>query len=190
MEKTPITDPATLEGEAVDWPALDPAERYRRCAWEGLLIIQRTDDAVWSTYGEEAWETYSQATRPGWAGPIGRKLAEDHPDDFTPDIEGALKLMAAYGAEVWGSGVRTVTHPRKVSETEGNINIINHGCPQWRTFKDDMKGQFPCNKACGLEMDSVVKAGLGETFEVETTKGRPMGDPVCVWRVTKVQDKA
>lgn len=174
-----------LEGTELTWPALAPEERYRRCAWEGLLIIQRTDEHVWENQGPEAWLRFSDETRPGWSGPIGHKLAEDHPDDFTADIPGALKLMAAYGAEVWGSGYRGVTHIRQIDETEGRLTITNHGCPQWRAFSAEMRGRFPCNKACGREMDSVVKAGLGEDFEVETTHGRPLGDDDCVWRVRR-----
>jgi hypothetical protein len=176
---------ADLGGTPLDWPALSPQERYRRCAWEGLLIIQRTDEHVWQHQGPQAWQEFSDETRPGWAGPIGRKLAEDHPEDFTADIPGALKLMAAYGAEVWGSGYRGVTHINQMSETEGHLTITDHGCPQWRAFSDEMRGQFPCNLACGREMDSVVRHGLGEAFEVETTQGRPMGHDNCVWTVRK-----
>ena len=185
MEMDMQGDPAAPAATELTWTALDPAERYRRCAWEGLLIIQRTDEYVWETQGPEAWEVYSDATRPGWAGPIGRKLVADHPDEFTPDIDGALKLMAVYGAEVWGSGYRGATRIEKVDEGEGRLNIIDHGCPQWRAFSAEMRGEFPCNKACGREMDSVVKYGLGNDFEVVTTQGRPMGDDVCVWRVRK-----
>lgn len=174
-----------LEGEPLEWTPLDPAERYRRCAWEGLLIIQRTDEHVWENQGPEAWEKYSDETRPGWAGPIGRKLAKDHPEEFSHDIEGALKLMAVYGAEVWGSGYREVTHIRKIDGEEGRLTITDHGCPQWRAFSEEMRGVFPCNKACGREMDSVVKQGIGENFEVVTTQGRPFGDDNCVWRVRK-----
>ena len=177
-----------LEGTELTWPALTPEERYRRCAWEGLLIIQRTDEHVWDNQGPEAWQAFSDETRPGWAGPIGRKLVKDHPTDFTPDIPGALKLMAAYGAEVWGSGHRDVTHIRQIDENEGRLTITDHGCPQWRAFSEEMRGVFPCNKACGREMDSVVKAGLGDAFEVETTQGRPMGHDNCVWRVRKSSD--
>lgn len=179
-----------LEGEALDWPALDPHERYRRCAWEGLLIIQRTDEHVWENQGPEAWERFSDETRPGWAGPIGRKLVKDHPADFTPDIEGALKLMAAYGAEIWGGGHRDVTHIRRIDETEGRLTITDHGCPQWRAFSTEMRGVFPCNKACGREMDSVVRQGLGPDFEVETIAGRPMGDDDCVWRVRRRSEQS
>lgn len=175
-----------LEGEPLDWKSLDPAERYRRVAWEGLLIIQRTDEYVWEQLGPERWLQYSDETRPGWAGPIGRKLAKDHPEEFTPDIEGALKLMAVYGAEVWGSGYRDVTHIRKVSDDEGRLTITDHGCPQWRAFSESMRGVFPCDKACGREMDSVVKQGLGNEFEVTTPEGRPLGHDNCVWRVRKV----
>lgn len=178
-----MSEPKRLEGEALDWPALEPNERYRRCAWEGLLIIQRTDEHVWKNQGPEAWEKFSDETRPGWAGPIGRKLVKDHPADFTPDIAGALKLMAVYGAEVWGGGHRDVTRINKIDEAEGRLTIIDHGCPQWRAFSTEMRGVFPCNKACGREMDSVVRQGLGPDFEVETIAGRPMGDDDCVWRV-------
>lgn len=174
-----------LEGERLDWTALTPEERYRRCAWEGLLIIQRTDEHVWENQGPEAWQAFSDATRPGWAGPIGRKLAADHPDEFTQDIQGALKLMAVYGAEVWGSGYREVTHIHKIDEGEGRLTITDHGCPQWRAFSNEMRGVFPCHKACGKEMDSVVKQGLGDQFEVVTTHGRPLGHDNCVWRVRK-----
>jgi len=178
-------NPLKLEGTYVDWMALDPAERYRRCAWEGMLIIQRTDEYVWQTQGPEAWEKFSDETRPGWAGPIGRKLGEDHPGEFTHDIEGALRLMAVYGAEVWGSGYREATHIRKHDDAEGRLTITPPGCPQWRAFSPEMRGAFPCNKACGREMDSVVKAGIGPDFEVDTIEGRPLGHDNCVWRVRK-----
>lgn len=179
-----MANKAELEGEQLDWMALDPDERYRRAAWEGLLIIQRTDEHVWENQGPEAWERFSDETRPGWAGPIGRKLVKDHPEEFTRDVEGALKLMAVYGAEVWGGGHRDVTHIRKLSDKEGKLTITDHGCPQWRAFSEEMRGVFPCNKACGREMDSVVKA-LGKEFEVVTTEGRPLGHDNCVWRVRK-----
>lgn len=174
-----------LAGEPLDWPALDPDERYRRCAWEGLLIIQRTDEHVWEHQGPEAWQRFSDETRPLWAGPIGRKLVKDHPEHFTPDIAGALKLMGAYGAEVWGGGHRDVTQLRKIDDSEGRLTITDHGCPQWRALSAEMRGVFPCGKACGREMDSVVRQGLGDAFEVETIAGRPMGDDDCVWRVRK-----
>lgn|GEM_PF-3532089 len=174
-----------LRGERLEWKPISPAERYRRVTWEGLLIIQRTDEWVWEHQGPDAWQTFSDQTRPGWAGPIGRKLTKDHPDELTPDIEGALKLMAVYGAEVWGSGYRDVTHIRKIDDHEGRLTITDHGCPQWRAFSEEMKGVFPCNKACEREMDSVVRQGLGEQFEVETVEGRPMGHDNCVWRVRK-----
>jgi hypothetical protein len=171
--------------QELHWTALSPEERYRRVTWEGLLIIQRTDEFVWNNHGPDAWAQFSEGTRPAWAGPIGRKLVADHPEDFTPDIEGAVKLMGAYGAEVWGSGTRTHTRIYKDSDSEGRAVIIDHGCPQWRALAKEMRGVFPCHKACGKEMDSVVKAGLGEGFEVETVKGRPLGDDDCVWRVRR-----
>ncbi|MGE0830293.1 MAG: hypothetical protein AB7O04_13210 [Hyphomonadaceae bacterium] len=169
---------------ALTWPALDPDERYRRCAWEGLLIIQRTDEYVFDKLGYEQWLAYSDATRPAWAGPIGRKLVKDHPETFTPTIEGAVKLMAVYGAEVWGSGVRDYTRIEKATEEEGRLTIIDHGCPQWRATREEMRGRFPCHLACGREVDSVVKA-LGTNFEVETIEGRPLGHDECVWRVRR-----
>jgi hypothetical protein len=173
-------------GREITWTAISPEERYRRVTWEGLLIIQRTDEYVWRHGGPAAWAAYSEGTRPDWAGPIGRKLVADHKAEFTSDIEGALKLMAVYGAEVWGSGCRDYTQVRKDSDDEGRVVIVDHGCPQWRALAPDMRGSFPCHKACGKEMDSVVKAGLGPGFEVETVKGRPLGDDDCVWRVRRV----
>ncbi len=180
-----MTTDRAVEGETIEWTALDPYERYRRVTWEGMLIIQRTDEHVWKNQGPEAWQRFSDETRPGWAGPIGRKLVKDHPEELAPTIPGALKLMATYGAEVWGGGHRGVTHLRVLSETEGNLVITDHGCPQWRAFSEEMRGVFPCHKACGKEMDSVVKQGLGPEFEVVTTEGRPLGNDDCVWHVRK-----
>lgn len=178
----------TLPDGAVEhsWKSLDPAERYRRVAWEGLLIIQMTDEHVFREQGEAAWERFSEATRPAWAGPIGRKLVRDHPDEFSKDIPGALKLMAVYGAEVWGSGERAYTRIHQTAEDEGRLTIIDHGCPQWRAFSPEMRGAFPCHKACGKEMDSVVKQ-LDSSLEVQTIEGRPLGQDECVWRVRRVQ---
>lgn len=181
----------TLPAGAVEltWDALDPAERYRRVTWEGLLIIQMTDEHVFRHQGPAAWEVFSEATRPQWAGPIGRKLVKDHPDQFSRDIEGALRLMAVYGAEVWGSGERAYTRIHKTGDSEGRLTIVDHGCPQWRALSADMRGSFPCNKACGKEMDSVVKQ-LDPNMEVETIEGRPMGHDECVWRVRKKEAAA
>ena len=182
-----MTDIPSHDEAALDWPALSPSERYRRVTLEGLLLIQRTDEYVWERFGPEEWERFSDATRPGWAGPIGKKLARDHAAELTPDIAGALKLMAVYGAEVWGSGHRDVTRIDKVDDSEGRLTITNHGCPQWGLVSEEMRNVFPCNKACGREMDSVVRQGLGEEFAVDTIMGRPFGDDDCVWRVRRRQ---
>jgi len=168
------------------WSALSPEERYRRVTWEGLLIIQKTDEYVYNTQGPEAWRVYSDATRPAWAGPIGRKLVRDHPEEFHNTIEGALKLMAVYGAEVWGSGTRDFTHIKQDGPDEGRLTITDHGCPQWRATSDDLRGRFPCHEACGREVDSVVKQ-LSADLEVETVEGRPLGHDNCVWRVRRVR---
>lgn len=169
-------------GTPLTWNALHPEERYRRATWEGLLIIQKTDEYVYQTQGEDAWLTFSDNTRPHWAGPIGAKLVKDHPDEFTNDIPGALKLMAVYGAEVWGSGNRNYTRITQQSETEGRLTVVDHGCPQWYAHAPEMRGKFPCQKACGREVDSVVKQ-LNPRFEVQTTEGRPLGHDNCVWQL-------
>lgn len=183
--------PQTLPEGAVElsWQALDAAERYRRVTWEGLLIIQMTDEYIFREQGEAAWRQFSDATRPQWAGPIGRKLVKDHPDQFTEDIPGALRLMAVYGAEVWGSGERAYTQIHQTSDSEGRLTIVDHGCPQWRAFSSEMRGVFPCHKACGKEIDSVVKR-LDPNMEVETTEGRPLGHDECVWRVRRKDSSA
>jgi hypothetical protein len=169
-------------GEEVQWSEVTPDERYRRVALEGLRVIQRTDEYVYRTQGEAGWEEFSKATRPGWAGPVGRKLVETRAHELPADIHGAMRLVGIYCTEVWGNGRRDTTRIETLSETEGRMTIFG-GCPMWPLTDDELRGKFPCNKACQLEVDSVVKA-LGPQFRLETVEGRPLGHQDCVYRVT------